>query len=295
MEYPFVSLYIPVYNGSKYLKKTLPAIKDLNYPNFEILIIDDGSSDWKETKRLSKEYNVRFFRKEKNEGLAKARNTALNLIRADLIASLDADCFPDKNWLLELVKVYIERKNEKVIGVGGKLIEYYINSLPDLWRSIHMAQHWGDAPIENPLFLSGNNTLFEKKILEKVGGYPEGEIYRTNHEDFYISQKIKKAGYKLYYTPFAKVYHLRKDNIYTLFNTFWRYYFLAHPLPDSVFNCFNKFRRHWQFYALKFILEDIKNKRFKLLFLDLLFPFYESYFDWKYYFERRKKYENSPN
>ncbi len=292
MAYPPVTLYIPAYNASDYLKKTLPAICALDYPALEkVYIINDGSRDKEDLLSLKEKYDIELINKTNNEGLAAARNTALSLCKTELIASLDADCLPDKNWLKCLVDRYLREQSRRVTGVGGKLEEKYHEKLADLFRSRHMIQHHGDSPLFNPEFLAGNNTLLNCKILQQIGGYPEKGIYRTNHEDYAISRTIKKSGYYLFYDPAARVRHLRQDNLSSIFKTFWRWYFLFHPDPQSIYNVLNKFRRQWIHHALPWFIQDCRAGQWKLAGVDIIFPFYQSWLDWQYYF-RRNNHEN---
>ncbi len=295
MEYPPVTLYIPAYNAGKYLQQTLPSICSLEYPSLhDIYIINDGSDDTDILQELQDNFNIKVINKENNEGLAAARNTALSICKTELIASLDADCKPEKYWLKRLVEKYLEFSSENVAGIGGRLEENFREKLPDLFRARHMIQHHGSQPVFDPEFLAGNNTLYNVNILKKAGNYPENGIYRTNHEDFAISQKVKKLGYHLYYEPSALVYHLRRDTLNSIFKTFWRWYFLFHPEPNSLYNILNKFRRQWIHHALPWIVQDIKAGKWCLTGADILFPFYQFCYDWQYY-HRSNKYENSPN
>lgn len=290
MTFPEVTLYIPVYNGSHFLREALPAVAALNYPDhlLRTVVIDDGSEDWAQTKSLCEQYQVEFLRKEKNEGLSAARNTALAFCESPFLASLDADCVPDPLWLQKLVEKLTQKDDPKMAGIAGRLDERYHHSLADAWRASHMCQHWGDECVNDPEYLSGNNNLFRTAALREVEGYPTGDIYRTNHEDYYMSQTLKKYGYFLYYIPDARVDHLRKDSIESVLRAFWRYYFLAHPCPDTLFNLVNKFRRNIMFYMIPFIFRDLVKVNLKAALVDLLFPFYQSAQDIKYYSRRKK-------
>lgn len=295
MEYPPVTLYIPAYNAAHYLQETLPVICSLDYQNLAVIyIINDGSNDTDKLKELASQYEVELVNKSQNEGLAAARNTALSLCKTPLLASLDADCLPGKDWLKELVKGYLQTQNNNVAGVGGRLEEKFKKRLPDLFRSRHMVQHHGTNPLFDPDFLAGNNTLFKTEALKTIKGYPEEGIYRTNHEDYAVSQRLKKNGYHLYYVPSALVLHLRQDSLSSIFNTFWRWYYLFHPEPRSIYNILNKFRRQWVHHAFPWFIQDIRAGKWKLASTDLIFPFYQSWYDWKYFY-RSKNNEDSTN
>ena len=111
-------------------------------------------------------------------GLAVARNTALENCDTPLIASVDSDVVAEKDWLEKL----LERINQgDVVGVAGRMDEFYKQDIGDRWRAKHMAQHWGEQPLLNPRFLYGANTLMIADELRNSGGFDA--CCRTNNED----------------------------------------------------------------------------------------------------------------
>src|ERR1700675_1360019 len=96
-----VFVYIPCYNAASYLECSLTGLLNQTRPPDEILIIDDGSSD--NSVEVASRFPVKVIRHEKNKGLAAARNTAFRAARNELVASLDADCIADPDWLARLV------------------------------------------------------------------------------------------------------------------------------------------------------------------------------------------------
>ena len=190
-----VSLYIPCFNASGYLKECLEAVLKQTYPIYEILVIDDGSTD--DTLKIASTFSVRCISNERNLGLAAVRNIAIRQAKGDLIASLDADCSPDPFWLQRLME---DITDERIAGAGGRVLEKE-GGLADIWRKNHMPQDWGKDRIINPQFLYGANTLFRKNSLEAVGLY--NEEYKTNNEDVDISTRLRQKGFSLVYDPQA--------------------------------------------------------------------------------------------
>jgi len=207
-----VSLYIPCYNAEKTISECLEGALAQIYPLEEIIVIDDGSTD--DTLLIAKQYPVRTISLNKNYGLGYVRNVALLEIKSEFVASLDADCVPDKDWLKNLLEEFDNHQDKMVVGVGGKLIESQKNSLADSWRSKHRPQHWGETLAVNPPYLSGSNTVFRREIIVELGQY--SLQYQTNYEDVDLSQRSIYCGYRLIYTPKAQVNHLRKDSFWSL-------------------------------------------------------------------------------
>jgi glycosyltransferase involved in cell wall biosynthesis len=265
-----VSLYIPCFNAASYIEHCLKAVIRQTYPIEEILVIDDGSTD--ETVQIASQFPVEIIRHPSTKGLTVARNTALKRARYDFLASLDVDCIPEEGWLENLMRNF----SPGVAGVGGRLVESYIDRIADQWRAVHMAQEWGKIRSDSVPFLFGSNNVFRKKILLELGGY--NESYRNNYEDVDISRRLRQAGYTLIYEPKALVYHARRDNLFSLFNTFWNWNFEYHREEG--------YYRDWEGLYLKlkeniglsnrFLEEDYSNKRSELLYLDFFLPSYLS-------------------
>lgn len=96
------SIVLPLYNKQKYIKETIDSVLAQTYKNFEILIIDDGSTDKSAT--IVKSYidsRIKYFHQE-NQGVSAARNTGINLANYEFIAFLDADDIWNENFLAEI-------------------------------------------------------------------------------------------------------------------------------------------------------------------------------------------------
>lgn len=283
-----VSLYIPCYNAEKNIGSCLEGVFKQTYPIEEVLIIDDGSTDNTVKKALC--YPVKIVRHKKNKGLAASRNTAFKIASNEFVASLDADCVPESDWLGELMKNFTD---EKIAMVGGKLMEKHISAVADRWRMVHMAQHWGDSLIRNPGFLSGSNNVSRISLADSVGLF--NVRHRRNNEDVDFSRRLLKKGFSLIYTPKARVRHFRQDTVRSVLETYWHwsYYFFvdANLSPDSIKNLLKKIV--WNFrIAAGFAREDICNRNFSFLNIDLLLIFYHLCLDLKYYKVNHRKYNS---
>ena len=278
------TVYIPCFNAARTIEQCLGAVLAQTYSIKEILVIDDGSTD--ETVQILSRYPVRVIRHRQNQGLAAARNSAVKNIQSEFVASLDADCIPEKNWLKHLIE---QIDSSSIAGVGGKLCEAYASSACDQWRSIHMRQHWDEAQSEPP-FLFGSNTVFRRKVLVDAGLYDER--FKTNYEDVDICQRIKKAGYLLKYEPQALVHHLRQDNLYTLLNNHWQWQLPYYVLED--FFTPEKFLSKVETnigLADRYMREDIVSNRVDLLYINFFLSVHHTLKDFEFFFFRNPKEE----
>ena len=265
-----VTLYIPCFNAEKYIEPCLKAVLEQDYPIEEILVIDDGSSD--RTPEIASQFPVRFIRHPENKGLVSVRNSAIKNSKGDFLASLDADCVPDKDWLKSLMGNF----SSKVAGVGGRLLENQQDDPIDLWRAAHMKQEWGNRKSDSISFLFGSNNVFRKKVLLDTGGY-DGQ-YMNNYEDVDISRRVKKAGHVLIYDPQAVVCHIRKDSFFSVLDTFWNWNFGYHQEKgyyDGLEGIYLKIKENIGL-GNRFIEEDFRKGKTRFLYLDLLVSIYLS-------------------
>lgn len=119
---PLVSVVIPVFNGSPYLKRAVFSVFNSNYKPLEIILVDDGSTDKSQVvcQELTKKFkNVRYFRFEKNKGMANALNLGVRKAKGKYIARLNQDDLMVNDRLTRQVK-FLENNSDYVV-VGGAI------------------------------------------------------------------------------------------------------------------------------------------------------------------------------
>lgn len=103
-DYPLVSIIIPTYNSSDYITETLTKLEKQTYPNFEIVIVNDGSKD--NTSNVLREYVLTHSRliiiNKENGGVSSARNTGIRKAQGQFICFMDDDDEIDPNYLLKM-------------------------------------------------------------------------------------------------------------------------------------------------------------------------------------------------
>ena len=117
MSKPLISIVVPVYNTGKYLHKCIGSLLEQDYPGFEIVVVDDGSTD-AETARILDEITanqekIKFLRK-KNGGAASARNCGVRAASGEYVCFVDSDDYIDSNALSTLYS-YIEREKVQIV------------------------------------------------------------------------------------------------------------------------------------------------------------------------------------
>mgnify|MGYP003392739461 CR=1 FL=1 len=278
-----VGLYIPCFNSEQTIQPCLDAVFKQEYQLKEVLVVDDGSCD--KTTQIASKYPVKIIRHKTNKGLAAARNTALRNIKTEFVASLDADCIPDPDWLLRLINQF---NSPKVAGIGGKLLEENVSTVFDYWRSVHMKQSWGEKAIAST-FLFGSNTVFRKEALAKVGYYDKE--FQSNYEDVDISKRLKKKGWILIYEPKAIARHIKRDNIYSVFNSYWQWNLCYYQKKRFYLNLEKFIFKIKDNIGLanRYLEEDLASGRHQLIYLDLLLALHHSLKDFEYFTYRGHK------
>ncbi len=210
-DWPMVSVVVCTYNGASTLPECLDSILGLRYPNFEVIVVDDGSTDG--SAELARAYGVKVLSTE-NQGLSSARNTGLHAATGEIVAYTDDDAYPDPEWLTYLALSF--RKTSHA-GVGGP------NIPPRNARPV--AECVANAP-GGPMHvllsdqvaehLPGCNMAFRKERLEEIGGFDPQ--FRAAGDDVDVCWQLQEKGWTLGYNAAAMVWHYRRGSVLN----YWR-------------------------------------------------------------------------
>lgn len=201
------SIIIPAYNNEKTIQECLKACKGQTLKPFEIIVIDDGSTD--RTMELAKSENVKVF-SQKNSGPAKARNLGAKKSSGDILIFTDSDCVPEKNWLQEMVAPF---KNKEVIGVQGAYKSRQ-KSIVAKFAQMEIEERYERMKKSKEIDWIGSYSAgYRKKDFLDVNGFDES-FPKASGEDPELSYKLSKMGKKLVFNPKAIVYHYHPDTIF---------------------------------------------------------------------------------
>lgn len=205
---PRVSVVVAAYNAARTLRVCLGALGHLSYPDYEVILVDDGSSDG--TADLVREFpSVRYERHPENLGLSEARNTGIKLATGEVVAFTDADCRPDEDWLDHLVHDLI---TQGTAGIGGH------NLLPpddSALAAVVMAAPGGPLQVmltdREAEHLPGCNMAFWRATLLEVGGFDP--VFRRAGDDVDLCWRLQNLGRKLGFSPGGFVWHYRRSTV----------------------------------------------------------------------------------
>src|SRR5207244_4011622 len=179
----------------------------LNYQNFEVIVVDDGSTD--RTTAIAQEYDVRLISLGTNRGLSTARNTGLAAARGEIVAYTDDDARPDPDWLKYLAHAFA---NSDFVGVGGPNI-----APPGDGRIAEWVANAPGGPVHVLIsdreaeHIPGCNMAFRKSALEAIGGFDPQ--YRAAGDDVDLCWRLREAGRKIGFSPAATVWHHRRNSV----------------------------------------------------------------------------------
>ncbi|HRH42156.1 MAG TPA: glycosyltransferase [Pyrinomonadaceae bacterium] len=200
---PFVSVVVPAFNEEKVICRTIESLLQSNYKNFEIIMVDDGSSD--KTFEIASEFfgnydRVWLYRKE-NGGKAEALNFGWRHAEGEIIVALDADTIFRPETISELVKRFADKKIGAVAGnakVGNRI------NLVTKWQALEYitSQNFDRRAfslLDCITVVPGSVGAWRRNVLEKAGGFSND----TLAEDQDLTIQVRQLGYEIGYTENA--------------------------------------------------------------------------------------------
>ncbi|EJL66860.1 glycosyltransferase [Flavobacterium sp. CF136] len=210
-----VSVIVCAKNEEENVKKYIPLLAEQNYPDFEIVLIDDASSD--ETlevfEQFEKEYsNIRLVKVENNEAFWGNKKYALTLgIKAskkDYLLFTDADCYPtSKDWITAMTSQFTMNKTI-VLGYGGyeKTERSFLNKIIRFETVLTAVQYFSWAKLGAPYMGVGRNLAYKRDEFFNVNGFIDHIQVRSGDDDLFINQAANKSNTTISYAPESFTY-----------------------------------------------------------------------------------------
>lgn len=231
--YPQVSIVITNYNGEEHLEECLNSLKEIEYINYEVILLDNASHD--NSIELARDIypEIRIVSLDKNYGFAGGTNKGAENAKGEFVVFLNNDTKVEKKWLIELVnaaKTYGEDNiySSKVlfydpphnINTIGGIITPMGNGLDIHFLKPDLDKYNKMGYVGSP---SGCSMLIKKSIFEEMGGFDKD--YFAYLEDVDFGWRCWLRGYKTYYIPTSIVYHKygatggKRESPFRVFNT----------------------------------------------------------------------------
>jgi len=202
--YPKVSVIVCSYNGGKTLGRCLESLKYINYPDYEVVLVDDGSKD--NTPEIVAQHPWVVAVQQENKGLSVARNVGARTATGEVIVYTDSDCMADPDWLYFLIGTLL---SGDYAGVGGPnisppaedWIQACVSAAPGGPNHVLLT----DVVAEH---VPGCNMGYYKWAFEQIGGFdPE---YRKAGDDVDFCWRLQQSGGVIAFSPAAIVWHYRR-------------------------------------------------------------------------------------
>lgn len=205
---PRVSVVVCSYNGAATLEECLASLVKLDYPNYEIVLVDDGSTD--NTPEIAARFPTIRCIRQANRGLSVARNVGAEAATGEIVAYTDSDCVADEHWLHYLVSAM---RDQHVDAIGGP----NITPDSDTWRAQCVAASPGnpghvmidDRRAEH---VPGCNMAFRRSVLLGIGGFDPQ--FRQAGDDVDVCWRLLDVGIQIGYASAAVVWHHRRHTVW---------------------------------------------------------------------------------
>jgi hypothetical protein len=225
--YPFVSVVVLNWNGKHFLKDCLETLLKQDYPKFEVIVSDNGSSDGSQEFVRKNFPSVKVVENKKNLGFSGGNNAGIRVAKGEYVLLLNNDMiFHKKDCIRELVKA---AESDKRIGIVGgmflwakepkRIQNVYGASIPKVFPELSLEKLCNfafgtpDAPYEEDrgqyrklIDIDAVNGLVKREVFKKVGLYDEKFFFTYDDADF--CYRAKQAGYRVVTNPKAKMWHV---------------------------------------------------------------------------------------
>lgn len=212
---PMASIIIPAWNGKAFLADCLNSLLSQDYPHFEVIVVDNASSDGTPDWVAAHYPQVRLIRNERNLGFAAGVNVGLRAASGEALLLLNQDTLVQPGWLRALVSGLLARPE---IGIAGSKIYYWGGKA--IWHAGIMlidprmqVEHRGDGEIDQGQYeqltdveaVTGAALAIRRSVLERIGLFDED--YFVYFEDVDFCLRASAAGFRVVYVPGAIVQH----------------------------------------------------------------------------------------
>jgi glycosyltransferase involved in cell wall biosynthesis len=214
---PRVSVVVCAYNADRTMDACLTSLRTLNYPDYEVIVVNDGSKD--HTLEITERHRATYDAdptgprmvviSQENKGLSVARNVGAAAATGEIVAYTDSDCVPDPDWLAFLVYRFVR---SGFVAVGGP---NFPPPEPSLVPAAVAVSPGGPMHVllddEVAEHIPGCNMAFTKKALEEIGGFEP--IFAAAGDDVDFCWRLQNRGYAIGFSAAATVWHYRRNTV----------------------------------------------------------------------------------
>ena len=220
-----VTIIIPNYNGLKFMEPCFKALRAQSDQNFELLVVDNGSTDG--SVKWLEDHQIPSIFLEENTGFSGAVNIGIRESVTPYVILLNNDTEPQPDYVKEMVKA-IER-SPKTFSVSSKMIQLYHKDLMDDAGDMYSVLGWayqrgvgqkssGYNKACRVFSACAGAAIYRREVFDKIGGFDEDHFAYL--EDIDVGYRAKICGYENWYCPKAVVYHVGSGTSGSKYNSF---------------------------------------------------------------------------
>lgn len=212
MQNKLISVVVPIYNVERYLSKCIDSIINQTYCNFELILVDDGSTDNSGMicdKYAETDIRIKIIHK-KNGGLSDARNVGISLANGDYITLIDSDDYIDSKFLENFINII--RKQDADLIVTG-LIDFYDSDKnvsaknSSEFEILNREQTYKKMLLQDGMDVNATAKLYKKSIFDNIR-YPVGELY----EDIKVIYDVVEASNIIIFSKYKGYFYLQRSD-----------------------------------------------------------------------------------
>jgi len=226
-KFPKVFIVVLNYNGKDVIKKCLTSVFKIDYPNFEVVFVDNNSTDGSLELAKGNFSKANFIKNEENLGYASGNNIGIRFSlerMAEYVLVLNNDTEVEKDFLTKLIEVMEE---DKKIGIASPVImdantkKVWFSGGKIDWlrmKTLHLQNARTETYFKSD-FITGCSMLVKAEVFEKIGLFDEDFFLYWEDADF--SLRSKKSGFKNVVVPTSCIYHFEKSESQKKAKTYW--------------------------------------------------------------------------
>ncbi len=175
-----ISVVIPIYNKALYIEKAINSVLSQSYKDYELIIVNDGSTDGsldvveKIIENISTRIDIKVVNQE-NSGVSAARNRGVELAKGEYIAFLDADDWWDEDYLQKMYQLIVDYPNATLYGSSYKIVKHKKSKVPNIGLPTDfqsgIINYFAAYAKTLVMPLSTSATIIKKSIFEELGGF----------------------------------------------------------------------------------------------------------------------------
>ena len=209
-----VSIIIPVFNSSRTLESSLKAIFESDYPHFEVIVVDDGSTD--NSVKIANKFPCKVIKKKSNTGAADARNIGAMEAKYDILFFTDSDCIVKKDTISKIVSSF-NKNFDVVAGIYSK--QPYNND--NIFSAYHSLLAYYNYCNSSVALFGTQCAAIKRNLFWKLGGF-DCSIKGATVEDLKFQYKLQSVECNYHINMDAQVLHNSRNSLAGLLKSYYK-------------------------------------------------------------------------